>query len=60
MGNVKDHLEPVVGALDMSVPTVVYGRNFQTRSKIHRSWLIAPFQVEGQTFEVRVCLEAKS
>ena len=56
MGNFKDLLEPLVGPIAMAVPTVVYGRNFQTRSAIHHNWTVAPFTVVGDAFEIRVCL----
>jgi len=59
LGNVKDRLESMVGALAMSVPTVVYGRNFQTRTNLHRNWLIVPFQIGDDTLEVRLCLSPK-
>ena len=60
IGNVKDRLESIVGALAMSVPTVVYGRNFQTRATVHRKWLIVPFQIGDDTLEVRLCLSPKA
>lgn len=59
MGNVKDELEPMVGVMAMGIPTVVYARNFQTRTTLHRSWFIAPFTVGGDSFEVRLCLSPK-
>ncbi len=59
MGNLKDSLEPLIGGLGMSVPTVVYGRNFQTRSTMHRNWLVVHFTVGEDTFEIRVCLVAQ-
>ena len=56
LGNFKDHLEPVAGHLAISIPTVVYGRNFQTRTTAHRDWLVVPFVAGEDTFELRVCL----
>ncbi len=32
IGNVKTELEAQVGPLGLSIPTVVYGRNFQTKT----------------------------
>jgi len=58
-GNFKDNLEPISGALAISIPTVVYGRNFQARSPGNRAWLVAPFTVDDDTFEARVCLLPK-
>jgi len=59
IGNVKDLLQPTVGTLAMSIPTVIYGRNFQARTTQHRHWLIQPFQSGGAAFEVRICLTPK-
>ncbi len=59
LGNVKDRLTELVGRMDMSIPTVIYGRNFQTRSSGQRTWLVAPFSVGGDHFEIRVCLGPK-
>ena len=59
LGNFKDKLEPFAGPLAMSIPTVVYGRNFQTRPA-HRNWLIVPFSVGDDIFEVRVCLAPRN
>lgn len=60
LGNVKDHLEPVAGPLAMSIPTVIFGRNFQARPTGHRDWLIAPFKIGEQSFEIRICLAPKN
>ena len=60
LGNFKDHLEPVAGPLALSIPTVVYGRNFQTRSCAHRNWLVQPFTIGEDSFDLRVCLTLKS
>lgn len=55
MGNMKDQLEPVMGDLAMSIPTVVYGRNFRTRTTALRNWLVAPFSLDGDSFEIHLC-----
>ena len=60
IGNLKDHLETAAGPLAMSIPTVVYGRNFQARTTGHRNWLIAPYQMDGDSFEIRICFAQKT
>ena len=57
LGNFKETIEPQTGPLALTVPTVVYGKNFQTRSPVLASWTIVPFKVEDTTFEVRVCMK---
>ena len=59
LGNFKEGMEPHTGPLSLSIPTVVYGKNFSTRTPIQASWVIVPFLVEGETFEVRVCMKQK-
>jgi chemotaxis protein CheX len=56
LGNVKTELEEILGPMLLSVPTVIYGRNFSTRSPVKQSWTVAPFVLEGERIEVRVCL----
>lgn len=56
LGNVKTELEEILGPMLLSVPTVIYGRNFTTRSPVKQKWTVVPFQVEGQQIEVRLCL----
>jgi chemotaxis protein CheX len=56
IGNFKNHIEEVVGPLGLSIPTVIFGRNFITRSLSPGEWMVVPFAVADQTFEVRVCL----
>ena len=38
IGNVKSALEEKVGAMGLSTPTVIFGRNFQTRSARTHEW----------------------
>jgi chemotaxis protein CheX len=56
IGNVKTILEEELGPLGMSIPTVVFGRNFSTRAIGRTEWTVVPFQVEGERLEVQVCL----
>ncbi len=57
LGNFKESIETQTGPLALTVPTVVYGKNFQTRTPVLASWTIVPFKVEDATFEVRVCIK---
>lgn len=56
VGNVKTGLEERLGQLALSVPTVIYGRNYQTRTSHVHDWLVIPFQCGSETMEVRFCL----
>ena len=57
LGNFKKSIETHTGALGLSVPTVVYGKNFSTRSAIKSDWTLVPFQCAGDSFEVRICMQ---
>lgn len=56
IGNVKNALEHQVGELNLSIPTVVYGRNLTTRSNNEGEWVVVPFGCRGHHLEVRLCL----
>ncbi len=56
IGNVKNLLEEELGLMGMSIPTVIFGRNFTTRSVGQGDWVVVPFHCEGEKLEVRVCL----
>ena len=56
IGGAKTKLELELGPLGLSIPTVVYGRNFRTKSAIHSEWVVVRFQWEGEPFEVKLCL----
>ena len=68
LGNFKESIETQTGPLALTVPTVVYGKNFQTRTPVLASWTIVPFKVEDnfrssrlhQTDGVRVTLSGSS
>ncbi|MBX9604328.1 MAG: chemotaxis protein CheX [Bryobacteraceae bacterium] len=57
IGNIKTTIEEKVGRLGLSVPTVIYGRNFQTRSKVETEWIVVDFDSGADRFEVSFCLE---
>lgn len=56
IGNVKSRLEDRIGPLGLSIPTVVYGHNFTTRSVGKSEWTVVPFRYDGHTLEVQLCL----
>lgn len=56
IGNVKTDLENHLGAMSLSIPTVIYGKNFIKRTLIKDNWVVAPFQCAGETLEVHICL----
>jgi len=54
-GNVKTMLEQQVGQLGLSIPTVVFGRNFWTRS-VGEQWITVPVEVDECEIDLRMCL----
>ncbi len=56
IGNIKNSVEVVVGPMDLSIPTVVHGRNFTTRSHRNNQWTVVPFQCLGEEFLIQVML----
>jgi chemotaxis protein CheX len=54
IGNFKTAAEAMVGPLGLSVPTVIYGRNFTSKSLGNNDWLVLPFKCGDDSFEVRV------
>jgi chemotaxis protein CheX len=57
IGSVKTELEQALGPMGISIPTVVYGKNFKTKSAVHGQWVVARFQWENEPIEVKMCLE---
>ena len=55
MGNVKTLIEEQVGAMGLSIPTVIFGRNFSTKSA-GGSWTVVPFKCFSEKLMVQVCL----
>lgn len=55
VGNVKSELERHLGPLGLSIPTVVFGRNFKTKSA-SAEWLVQPFLWEGEQVLLRIYL----
>jgi chemotaxis protein CheX len=56
LGNVKSSLEEQLGPMGLSIPTVVYGKNFTTRSAGNGEWIVVPFISEGEQMNIRICL----
>lgn len=56
IGNVKTVLEDRLGAMGLSTPTVIYGRNFQTRSTGTQEWTVVPFTLGEDHMCVQLCI----
>jgi chemotaxis protein CheX len=56
LGNVKTALEEEFGPMGLSIPTVIYGRNFTTRSVGRSQWTVVPFECLGEVVEIHLCL----
>jgi chemotaxis protein CheX len=56
LGNVKTALEDRLGPMGLSIPTVIYGRNFSSRSVGKQEWTVVPFVWDGERIEVQLCL----
>jgi chemotaxis protein CheX len=59
VGSVKTDLEGQVGPLGLSIPTVVFGRNFRTKSAGTTDWVVVRFPWEDETLLVKMCLAPK-
>jgi len=60
IGNLKTHIEERVGQLWLSVPSVVYGRNFTARTVGKFEWTVVQVDLPEGKLVVKVCLtEAK-
>jgi chemotaxis protein CheX len=55
-GNVKTELEGELGSLGLSIPTVIFGRNFATRSVGKQSWHVVPIHAGTDVMELKICL----
>jgi chemotaxis protein CheX len=53
---VKTQLEEELGPMGLSIPTVIYGRNFTTRSVGRSEWIVVPFECLSERVEVHLCL----
>jgi chemotaxis protein CheX len=55
IGNVKNDVEMDVGMIGMGIPSVVFGKNFATRSA-GTSWTVVPFACGDAHLWVKFCL----
>jgi chemotaxis protein CheX len=56
VGNVKTFFEEKLGPLGLMVPTVIYGRNYQTRSSGVKDWVLVRLRSGQETMDVNFCL----
>jgi chemotaxis protein CheX len=56
LGNVKTTFEETLGPMGLSIPTVIYGRNFTTRSVGRSEWTVVPFMLDGEVIEIQISL----
>ena len=56
IGSVKNDLEQHLGQLGLSIPSVIFGRNFKTKNAAHAEWVSQRFRWEGENFLVKLCL----
>jgi chemotaxis protein CheX len=56
VGNVKTVLEEELGPLVLSIPTVIYGRNYKALNGMGKARVVVPFQVDGHELNVKFCL----
>ena len=56
IGSFKTQAEAYFGPLGLSIPTVVYGLRFAARTAGKEQWVVVPFESEGHTLDVKVCL----
>jgi len=56
IGNVKTDLESELGPLGLSLPTVVFGRNFKTRSAGTPDWIHVRFLWDAEPLLIKMCL----
>ena len=56
IGNVKTRLEEDLGPMGLSIPTVIFGRNFKSRTVGSFEWSVVPFTAEGERIEIQICL----
>ena len=56
VGGFKTSAEQRFGPMGLSIPSVVYGYNFTTRTKGTSEWTRIPFSCEDGKFDVHICL----
>jgi len=56
VGNVKTIFEETLGPLGLTVPTVIFGRNYQTRSAGVKDWVLVRVHSGEDTMDINFCL----
>ena len=57
MGNVKTDLEAHLGGgVNLSIPTVTYGKSFMVHNH-NKRWIVLPFRMDEGVLTVQLCLE---
>jgi chemotaxis protein CheX len=56
IGNVKTRLEEVLGPMGLTIPTVIYGRNFTSRTLGTQEGTKVLFHLNGERMEIHICL----
>jgi chemotaxis protein CheX len=56
VGNVKTELEGLMGVIGLSIPTVVYGRNFHTKNLSKTEVVTISFDCQGNEMTVSLSL----
>jgi chemotaxis protein CheX len=56
VGNIKNTLECALGSMAISIPSVIYGRNFHFKSLTGKVVACAGFRWDGEPLEVKVVL----
>jgi chemotaxis protein CheX len=56
IGNVKSAIEEELGPMGLSIPTVIFGRNYKARSCGVNEWIVVPFQADGEQLDVKLAL----
>jgi chemotaxis protein CheX len=60
VGNIKNTLEQQLGPMAISIPSVIYGRNFHFRSLTGKVIATASFRWDGEPLQVKVVLAPSS
>ncbi len=56
VGGFKTAAEAYLGALGLSLPTVIYGLSFSARTAGKEQWTVVPFTGREVSLEVKICL----
>jgi len=56
IGGLKTKVEEELGPMGLSIPTVIYGKNFTTRTASRNDWTLVPFHCGEDSFDIHICL----